>query len=52
MYTIDVEVRGREERQVDRSHKLEIKLRVKRRRRRRTERAKINDVVVSDPRLS
>ena len=50
---MDVEVREREERQVDRSHKLEIKLRVKRRwRRRRTGRAKINDVVVSDPRLS
>ena len=41
-------------RAVDRSHKLEIKLRAKRRRRRRrTERReKINDVVVSDPGLS
>ena len=46
-----MEGRGKREREVDRSHKLEIKLRVKWRRR-RTERAKINDVVVSDPRLS
>ena len=39
-------------RAVDRSHKLEIKLRAKRRRRRTERREKINDVVVSDPGLS